>query len=1039
MQSYCKRDYDNAYETVQRPQKQLKQEQYSGVVSGDNNELYQNLSNKFGHTTMDKSTTTPNFNNWLQPKDWRKMVNLHQAVSSESETITRSQQQYLKRSKTRWNQDRDRFSPEKDIVKYKKVDFIKLSKWQELNLEEKIESITTITSPITFKNSRTASPRMKTTSVKVPSNVRPGEKFQVLVDDQIVKVRCPLKTKQIITQEETYRSIQITVPVDTEKALEVVEQKRIAMEDVLGGIFSGSSEQLKQLQYENIFELKDKVATLEADNKDKLRQIGKLDTDDQPILKQIKDLEEICLRAHFISNRTPKMSIVNKIQELQYGYDSTDEDLVLLAEAYKKDQDIINEKKWVKGIEVGACTNQGMKVQVSAYTSKEQASMRTKNAIINVYIDRLQYYRLLLVRHLRKCHKVLLEKKTRGEKFLDSERYVQMQKLKQECITRGFLQYASPRDKVSFNLMDPPMNVPLNLYVGECEREWDHIMSILQELLDNGNRYEKRVAQYITKLRGLESEQISKRNELVSMGFIIIRGQDRDLYIPPPANRCFYTKSEAVCVVTSQTVMSSVDRKSLIGGIVEAGYVSSKSTFYDVLRRFENGETILDDCWARGMKWRFEYNSPTPTFTNKCFKMPVCTASVMNATGITSYNDCINNSLSLLTRDTTEDTLSADVAEDTSSIDSTEDTSSIDSTDSSISTSDTGPINSYRIGVSGERLSFLLLEATPVTFHQLRYLEHVNKRRPDLTKPDEIDISIYIGGDSLYKVDDEDTTWKYKDELNESDMEAWKKEKDPDWVEDPVMGNKICRLYLSTTEFPPLEPPKEIVSDKCKWSRRVAPSDPLNLLADSVVGQKDGTRQSKCRTRPHNTFLGNIKYDDNRDLLAELGISSVQTKYYHDLIQAALHDIPEHEESTKEKEEKREAKRKHERNMAMLSRVAKHITTKSKESGSPLVSHVYDKNKYIFQCQHCYKTDQECFTFKVAYDQHGFYIPLLKGEYDEIAFGRAWHNCECPIPEDIKKKLVYDEPLKKARCYCNSCQLYRILGPPYRECSKSKA
>ena len=103
-----------------------------------------------------------------------------------------------------------------------------------------------------------------------------------------------------------------------------------------------------------------------------------------------------------------------------------------------------------------------------------------------------------------------------------------------------------------------------------------------------------------------------------------------------------------------------------------------------------------------------------------------------------------------------------------------------------LSTSDTGPINSYRIGVSGERLSFLLLEATPVTFHQLRYLEHVNERRPDLTKPDEIDISIYIGGDSLYKVDDEDTTWKYKDELNESDMEAWKKEKDPDWVEDPI-------------------------------------------------------------------------------------------------------------------------------------------------------------------------------------------------------------------------------------------------------------
>ena len=101
MQSYCKRNYDNAYEIAQRPQKQLKREQYSGVVSDDNNELYQHLSNKFGHTIMDKSTTTPEINNWLQSKDWRKMVSLHQVVSSESETIANSQQQYLLRSKTR--------------------------------------------------------------------------------------------------------------------------------------------------------------------------------------------------------------------------------------------------------------------------------------------------------------------------------------------------------------------------------------------------------------------------------------------------------------------------------------------------------------------------------------------------------------------------------------------------------------------------------------------------------------------------------------------------------------------------------------------------------------------------------------------------------------------------------------------------------------------------------------------------------------------------------------------------------------------------
>ena len=519
---YCKSNYDNAYEIAQRPQKQLKREQYSGVVSGDNNELYQNLSNKFGHTIMDKSTTT----HWLQSKDWRKMVSLHQAVSSESETITNSQQQYLLRTKTRnyeyiyktidgtYSQrkyetttDRDR-----DIVEYKTI----VSKWQELNLEEKIDSITTITSPTTFKNKNTKSTNPRnlykivdpstgrivddntcsigkgrtTTFVKVPRNVRPGEDFQALVDDQMVRVCCPLDPKLILYNEETRsRSIEITVPVDTEKALEVVEQKRKEIQWMTNSLPKKKNK-----------ELSDKVATLEADNKDKLRQLGKLDTDDQPILKQIKELEEICLRAHFISVQTSKMSILNKIQELRYGYDSTDEDLILLTEAYNRDQEIINAQK---SVFLDNMYSERVKVQVSAYTSKEQASMRSKNAIINVYIDRLQYYRLLLVRHLRRCHEVLLEKKSRGEKFLDSERYVQMHQLKQECITRGFVQYASPREEVGFSIANPDgvyLNVPLNLYIGESEREWKSIMSRLQELLDNGNRYEKRIGQYITKL-----------------------------------------------------------------------------------------------------------------------------------------------------------------------------------------------------------------------------------------------------------------------------------------------------------------------------------------------------------------------------------------------------------------------------------------------------------------------------------------------------------------------------------------------------------
>ena len=942
---------------------------------------------------MDKSTKT----HWLQSKDWRKMVSLHQAVSSESETITRSQQQYLLRTKTRnyeyiyktidgtYSQrkyetttDRDR-----DIVEYKTIDLIHLLKWQELNLEEKIDSITTITSPTTFKNKNTKSTNPRnlykivdpstgrivddntcsigkgrtTTFAKVPRNVRPGEDFQALVDDQIVRVCCPLDPKLILYNEETRsRSIEITVPVDTEKALEVVEQKRKEIQWMTSSLPKKKNK-----------ELSDKVATLEAVNKDKLRQLGKLDTDDQPILKQIKELEDICLRAHFISVQTSKMSILNKIQELRYGYDSTDEDLILLTEAYNKDQEIINAQK---SVFLDNMYSERVKVQVSAYTSKEQASMRSKNAIINVYIDRLQYYRLLLVRHLRRCHKVLLEKKSRGEKFLDSERYVQMHQLKQECITRGFVQYASPREEVGFSIANPDgvyLNVPLNLYVGECEREWKAIMYRLQELLDNGNRYEKRVGQYITKLQSLESERISKRNELVTMGVIIIRGQDRDLYIPPPANRCFYTKSEAVCVVTSQTIRSSADRKLLIGGIAEAEFVSSERTFYDVLKRFENGETILDDCWAR---WRFKHNGPTPTFTNKCVKMPMCTASIMSATGITFYNDCIDKSLpsSTSTRDTTEDTSSRDASNDQVY---------------------TSPI--YSIPDQGKRSGFLLLKATPVTFHQLRYLDEktIGSGFPilhsDLTNPEEMNIANYIGNDSQYE--DMDGNHFYHYELTEEDYNNmldsqfpnWKdwKEKDPIRVEDQLMGNKICRLYLSTTEFPPLELPKEI-GDECKSKQtRNQYSQPIPC-------------EPICEYR-------------NRDLLAELGVS-VKTKYSKDLIQAADCDIPRHKKATKEKEEKR----RHERNMAMLSRVAAYIISKSKECGSPMVSRIYKKNKHIFQCQHCYKTNRECFTFKVKFDRHGFYIPLLINKSDEIALGHAWHNCECPIPEDIRNRLVYN-------------------------------
>ena len=126
-------------------------------------------------------------------------------------------------------------------------------------------------------------------------------------------------------EETRSRSIEITVPVDTEKALEVVEQKRKEIQWMTNSLILSKKNK----------ELSDKVAILEADNKDKLRQLGKLDTDDQPILKQIKELEEICLRAHFISVQTSKMSIhAIRFKSYDEEYDSTDEDLILVTEIH---------------------------------------------------------------------------------------------------------------------------------------------------------------------------------------------------------------------------------------------------------------------------------------------------------------------------------------------------------------------------------------------------------------------------------------------------------------------------------------------------------------------------------------------------------------------------------------------------------------------------------------------------------------------------------------------------------------------------------
>ena len=87
--------------------------------------------------------------------------------------------------------------------------------------------------------------------------------------------------------------------------------------------------------------------------------------------------------------------------------------------------------------------------------------------------------RSLLVRHVRRYHKMLDIKFTEYEKFLGSDRYIQMHQLKEECIKHGLLKYAKPEDTIKRDKYTWVYSTaPMNKYAGANKSEWNKIMSV---------------------------------------------------------------------------------------------------------------------------------------------------------------------------------------------------------------------------------------------------------------------------------------------------------------------------------------------------------------------------------------------------------------------------------------------------------------------------------------------------------------------------------------------------------------------------------
>jgi len=357
----------------------------------------------------------------------------------------------------------------------------------------------------------------------------------------------------------------------------------------------------------------------------------------------------------------------------------------------------------------------------------------------NIRLYYLFLLRSLLVRHVRRYHKALDKKVTEYEKFLGSDDYIEMHQLKEECIEHGLLKYSNPKDTTT----------PMNEYIGANGGEWDAIMSVLKRCLNLSPKIK-------AEQEAIPVRELEERNaKLVAMGVIVVDGEFGDLYIPPPANRTsnVYRKSEAACIVTAQSFKRTADRKTLIERIADEEYVSSSSALYDVIQRFENGESVLDDKWARGKQWKIECTSDKE-FTKHNVDMPTSFVHVMDITRLIpkSYNN------------------------------------------------PTSTNNNNVYFKSGKRLASIILQATPFTFRHRDWRDTTKVNRgpggqalfPDISNPSDIDIFDFIGN---------------------VPKDSWG---DIYGNEEQFEFHKVNRLYFSTTEFPPPTPPitpRELADD----------------------------------------------------------------------------------------------------------------------------------------------------------------------------------------------------------------------------------
>jgi hypothetical protein len=468
---------------------------------------------------------------------------------------------------------------------------------------------------------------------------------------------------------------------------------------------------------------------------------------------------------------------------------------------------------------------------------------------------------------------------------------------------------------------------------------------------------------------------------------------------------------------------------------------------YDVVRRFENGETIIDDEWARGKQW---YVPSKSTFNKQNITMPtsITSTEIMNVTGISFEYKRYDSA-----------------PKDTSS------------------NINFKPDSSRRVGN-------IILKLTPVTFNQLELMESScrvrpvkrpnNQLCPDISNPTHIDISAYI--ESL-PPQHHVMEWK---ELNI----WWRRLSDIErrtiWWLNPSIAplciperhlnygydyslvlsstrrygfrngtetelptesmrlealrktinarNKVCRMYFSAKEFPPPSPPtfEFCRTGEPEWIFDYEDENDHmyynHLKKISVSDRRDPINYDIYYNEE---LLGgpvDVGYDPrylvpaSRNLLAELGVEL--TLLHHELWSAQGED-----QFKKEKEEKGSNKfetgnqydpRKPKalkdtgNDSEALSKLIDYIRRKSSECGSPVIcTRTREKNQRTFQCQACYRTGRDCISFDLRWDRFGFYIHILNSHGGEQTVGNMSHHPLCPhnLLEEINNNIRLVESL----------------------------